>query len=68
MARASCGCPAEDSMALHGFDGPCAARHDDNAPTAESHCASDGHPYHGDDNGTGRCYCGQQAYPQGDAR
>lgn len=32
-------------------------------PTTEELCAP--HPYHGDDNDGGRCYCGQQRYPAG---
>lgn len=35
------------------------------APTEAEYCASTGHPYHGDHEDRGRCYCGQMEYPLG---
>lgn len=68
--RAPCGCPVEDGVALHGFDGPCALAVYQPEPTVEDYCAGTGHAYYGDDGdgseGTiGRCYCGAQTYPAG---
>lgn len=34
-------------------------------PTYEDLCAAEGHAYHGDDSGRGRCYCGHTEYPVG---
>lgn len=34
-------------------------------PTPDDLCAARGHEYHGDDGGTGRCWCGAQTYPKG---
>lgn len=34
-------------------------------PTTEEICGSYGHKYYGDEGDRGRCYCGQQEYPQG---
>lgn len=34
-------------------------------PTVEEICAAYGHAYEGDDSGRGRCYCGEQSYPEG---
>ena len=34
-------------------------------PTDEERCAAGGHVYHGDEQGRGRCYCGERSYPAG---
>lgn len=36
--------------------------------TPEDECTSRGHPYCGDDQGRGRCYCGAVLYPPGGQR
>lgn len=35
--------------------------------TETERCGADGHPYAGDVDGKGRCWCGTVAYPQGGA-
>lgn len=34
-------------------------------PTIEDYCGADGHPYYGDQEEIGRCYCGQRTFPAG---
>lgn len=68
--RLPCGCPIEDGIPMHGYDGPCADAPLPLEPTIEDYCAMGGHAYAGDDGdgseGTmGRCYCGAQTYPAG---
>lgn len=63
--RADCGCPIDtDGQVLHGIDGPCSIPGAP-GPTIEDYCAANGHQYHGDDAGLGRCYCGSIEYPPG---
>lgn len=36
-------------------------------PTADDYCADADHPYYGDDDENGLCYCGMMVYPKGGA-
>jgi hypothetical protein len=51
-------------------EGPCPLHWDtapprEPEPSTEDYCGADGHTYCGDDEDTGRCYCGQKLYPLG---